>query len=350
MGGEGEKITFLNYLSAALRTKRAKKTLSSVNGPLCFMVEKEQIRRIERLVDIGKCDEALRHMVRDIDVDNPIQYFNQIRSKEQKERRRDAHCYPFVKVSCDEPKEILESIEIPIATVHNRECQWSGLNKDYDALKCANMKHCHPWKKRKNVCGQKESLVSNFCIYHQKYCVDSGRRHTDALLLITVPNIHGLCSECHILQEGNPPVKTKRHPGMRRKFTLEEKERLRLKSQHVEHSIHIDQGRSRDEKLKASLIENKYDCGMTRIITAKNVGQNLKKSLVRNIKRKQYDRNRLKSESAIWIQSLFRYKMLRKRIKCRQIKDCLGENDDRVGKKEVIKELITTPLTLTTKA
>jgi len=346
MEGKDKDIPFLKSLLAVLpelvpfskQAKRTKKLLQEMNHPSFFTNEKKQVERMEHLLESGRYDEALRQLTMDTDVDNPIQYFNRIRCNEQKILLEGNQNSPQVELPSFISKDRLESVQI--AANQNHKCQWTGFNEKFDALECANEKFCHPWKECKNVCNQVEAVTSNFCIYHEKYCVDKGKRHKDEMILITVPNMFGLCSECHILQEGNPPAKIRRHPGVRRKFCLKEKKILQPKSMSVEC---MDKGALLQEYNPMEVLEKAEgrkdtQLGMSRIIAARNIGQNLRMSLVRKKKVRQDDLHHLQSMSAVWIQSLFRYYKLRQRMKYVQSREIIIGNSGEQGEMKEARE------------
>ena len=346
MEGEDEEMPFLESLLAVLpftkQAKRSKKLLETVNHPSYFTNEKKKVERIEHLLQSGKYDEALTQLVMDTDTDNPIQYFNRIRCNEQKTLLQGDQNSPQLEFPSSISKNRVESVQI--AATPNHKCQWTGFNEKFDALECANEKFCHPWKECINVCNQVEPVTSNFCIYHEKYCVDKGKRHKDEMIIITVPNIFGVCSECHILQEGNPPAKIRRHPGVRRKFCLKEKKMLRPKSMSVER---MDKGALLREYNPMDVVEKvevrkDTQVGMSRIIAARNIGQNLRMSLVRKKKVRQDDLHHLRSTSAVWIQSLFRYYKLRQRMKYLHSKEIIIHNSGEQGEVKEAREKLET--------
>lgn len=79
----------------------------------------------------------------------------------------------------------------------------------------------HPWKTITNVCGREEQVKTCYCFYHQRFCVDESKRHTDHMIRISHPNKYALCTECFILKEGNTPNILERIPGIRRKRSNE---------------------------------------------------------------------------------------------------------------------------------
>ena len=346
MEGEDKEMPFLKSLLAVLpfskQAKRTKKLLDNVNHPSFFANEKKQVERIEHLLQSGRYDEALKQLVMDTDADNPIQYFNRIRCNEQKTLLQGDQKSPQVELPSSISKDRVESVQI--AANPNHKCQWTGFNEKFDSLECANEKFCHPWKECINVCNQVEPVTSNFCIYHEKYCVDKGKRHKDEMIIITVPNMFGLCSECHILQEGNPPAKIRRRPGVRRKFCLKEKNMLRPKSMSVER---MDKGALLQEYNPMKVVEKvegrkDTQVGMSRIIAARNIGQNLRMSLVRKKKVRQDDLHHLRSTSAVWIQSLFRYYKLRQRMKYLHSKEIIIHNSGEQGEVKEAREKLET--------
>jgi hypothetical protein len=77
----------------------------------------------------------------------------------------------------------------------------------------------HPWKTFINVCGQEEQVKTDYCFYHQRFCIDESKRHTDQMIRISCPNKYALCTECYILKEGVRPSLLERIPGIRRKIS-----------------------------------------------------------------------------------------------------------------------------------
>ena len=66
-----------------------------------------------------------------------------------------------------------------------------------------------------NVCGIQERIRSDYCIYHQRYCVDEEKRHPETYHRILYPNNSGLCTECYVLKEGQMPQSLEWIPGIR---------------------------------------------------------------------------------------------------------------------------------------
>ncbi len=100
-------------------------------------------------------------------------------------------------------------------------CCWEGYNSSQKILHCTNRKVIHPWKTLINVCGQEEQVKTGYCFYHQRFCVDESKRHTDQMIRISRPNKYALCTECFILKEGSTTSLLKRIPGIRRKISNE---------------------------------------------------------------------------------------------------------------------------------
>ena len=59
-------------------------------------------------------------------------------------------------------------------------------------------------------------MKTDFCSFHQKYCIDPEQRHREKIVEIKIPNKEALCVECFILHHGAPPLSITRIPGLRR--------------------------------------------------------------------------------------------------------------------------------------
>jgi hypothetical protein len=68
-----------------------------------------------------------------------------------------------------------------------------------------------------NINGKTARVVTSFCKFHQKCCLDESKRHT-FMKKISFPNKYGLCTECIVLRKGNNnvPVPLLHVPGVRK--------------------------------------------------------------------------------------------------------------------------------------
>lgn len=85
----------------------------------------------------------------------------------------------------------------------------------------------HPWKTVLNVCGIEEQVKTEYCQYHQKFCVDESKRHIGRMIRIKCANKYALCTECFILKEGKAPQLSERIPGLNMAETKEERKIIR---------------------------------------------------------------------------------------------------------------------------
>lgn len=59
-------------------------------------------------------------------------------------------------------------------------------------------------------------MKTDFCAFHQKYCIDPDQRHKEKIVQIKIANKDALCAECFIMHHGAPPRPVARVPGLRR--------------------------------------------------------------------------------------------------------------------------------------
>ena len=117
---------------------------------------------------------------------------------------------------------------------HSSNCTWIGVSETGESLCCINEAILHPWKQYKSLStGVFLPLSTGFCIFHQKYCLDSHHLHVKREIMptlsmntsssaslinnnyntedyssihpISLPNRLGLCKECFILDKGYAP-------------------------------------------------------------------------------------------------------------------------------------------------
>ena len=67
-------------------------------------------------------------------------------------------------------------------------------------------------------------MKTDFCAFHQKYCIDPHQRHKEKIVQIHIANKDALCAECFILHHGVPPRPVARFPGLRRCQNEDKKE------------------------------------------------------------------------------------------------------------------------------
>ena len=121
----------------------------------------------------------------------------------------------------------------------------------------------HPWKKAANTCNIEESVRSNYCAYHQKFCSDEFKRHAKKPVKINVPNKHALCTECFILKEGQQPENLRRIHGVKRKTTSKHnrgKEKNRTKSILVREMTQTKADETSEDYLKKVVAAKQIQC------------------------------------------------------------------------------------------
>ena len=102
-------------------------------------------------------------------------------------------------------------------------CTWVGNSEKGEPLHCVNYAILHPWKQyMSHSTGISSPLSTGFCIFHQKYCLDTSKLHVGGdirmmkrsllyrnrdyqLYPISLPNRDGLCKECFVLKNGKQP-------------------------------------------------------------------------------------------------------------------------------------------------
>lgn len=287
------------------RNKAEEKALRQVNNPTFFQAEKKRVLEIQNLITDGKHSDALKELLIDTHVDNPIKYYNKIRNGGADTSCNDVngktrHRTPLLAHNSETSPEI---------------CQWTGYNKKHDPLVCSNIVYEHKWKHFVNVFGQRERVKSDVCLYHQKYCVDENQVHGSTMMRITIPNEFGLCSDCNILKLGLPPSALSHYPGQRLKYTLEERRLKRLQTATIE-----DNAISLSSKSEQALIEcrgtidevrAKSSTQLSRVVAATIIRDTFQKSLARIRNVNVYNLERVRNRSAVQIQTFFRYYRLR---------------------------------------
>lgn len=186
--------SILDTLSFKKEDKIIFSTLKELNNLNFFEGEKERISEINAMDPRS----ALRELIKDTNDDDALRYYNAIRNI-SKNMQQDQH------------HTNSEECRIP------ERCIWIGHNKRLSELQCSNNSVFHPWKKRMNICMQREPIKTDYCYYHQKYCLDPQRRHENENILILNPNDSGLCNKCYVLINGCPPPKINRCPGQKHK-------------------------------------------------------------------------------------------------------------------------------------
>lgn len=184
----------LNKLPFKTENKVFLRKLKDLNNLDFFEGEKERISEINAMDPRS----ALRELMKDTNDENALEYYNTIR-----------HASQFMQVEQD--NELKKDCHPP------EQCIWIGRNKRLAVLECSNVAVFHPWKKIANICKQQDPMRTEYCYYHQKYCLDPKRRHENENILILIPNGSGLCNQCYVLQNGYPPPKLKKCPGLKHK-------------------------------------------------------------------------------------------------------------------------------------
>jgi len=186
--------SILNTLSFKAENKIMFSRLKDLNNLNFFEGEKERISEINAMDPRS----ALRELIKDTNDDNALRYYNAIRNASK---------------NMQQDRDLMNSEESLIP----ERCIWIGHNRRLVELQCSNQSVLHPWKKRINICMQREPIRTEYCHYHQKYCLDPKRRHENENILILNPNDSGLCNQCYVLINGCPPPKLNRCPGQHRK-------------------------------------------------------------------------------------------------------------------------------------
>jgi hypothetical protein len=186
--------SILNTLTLKKENKLSFRRLKELNNLDFFEGEKERISEIKDMDPRS----ALRELMKDTNDENALRYYNTIRNashtmQQDQDRLTKEDCLP------------------------SEQCIWIGQNKRLAELQCSNEAVFHPWKKMINICKHQEPMRTEYCYYHQKYCLDPKLRHENENILILIPNDSGLCNQCYILVNGCPPPKLKRCPGLRHK-------------------------------------------------------------------------------------------------------------------------------------
>ena len=342
--------SFVQSLLAALpftnKGKDTKTVLKRVNRPTFFVTEKERVNEIQTLVDQGKHRLALKQLVKDTNVENPIQYYNNIRKGEPVEcmsgmnKSRQTSPSNASEINNEQPQESTDNADI---------CQWTGYTRKFDQLVCSNNVFKHPWKSTTSVIGQREAAKSDICAYHQKYCIDESKGHGTQMIRIAIPNKFALCLECHILKVGAPPVALSRYPGQRRKYTLEDRQL------HESKLIIENNGEQHVEPKSDTIINVTYTAHAPRIsqtVAAMIIVQTFRNILARVREVKKYKLERLQNRAAVQIQSFFRYCRIRensRKNELQTLQDIKNEacREDKIANnapKPMIADLITPPI------
>jgi hypothetical protein len=309
-------ITFVHSLLATLPfTKQGKeaKEVFNLEKRLCFFKkEKERVDFLQDLVNNNRHREALRELVSDTTVENPIQYYNRLHYNEQQ-----SGVVSSPNTSTEVTSRINEKAYTKTQIESVRKCKWSGLNKNGIEMKCDNAVISLPWKNtNEGVFSEATLYLSNFCEYHQKFCIDVSKRHENKLKRIVIPNELGLCSDCYVLKTGNAPRKCDRYPGLKRKHNLiESKVMNKVQPLIIKRASNPDGQNAPDGN--GELNAKSYDRDVSQVIAAGTIRRSLRKSIARSKKNRQYEIIRLENMAAVWIQSLFRYSIIKKRIQSR---------------------------------
>lgn len=318
-----QRRTFVHSLLATLpftkQGKEAKEVFNLEKRLIFFKKEKERVDFLQNLINSNRHREALRELVSDTTVENPIQYYNRLHHNQQQSG---------VASSSNTSTEVTSGInekastKAPIESV--RKCKWSGLNKNGIEMKCDNVVISLPWKNTsEGVFSEANLYLSNFCEYHQKFCIDVSKRHENKLKRIVIPNELGLCSDCYVLKTGNAPRKCDRYPGLKRKHDIiESKGMNKVRPLNIKRASNAD-GQN-DPNGNGELNAKSYDRNISQVIAAGTIRRSLRKSVARSKKKRQYEIIRLENMAAVWIQSLFRYSIIKKRIQSR----CANGNQD----------------------
>ena len=310
--------SFLTSFAFTKKGKDIKKTLKKVNRPTFFRLEKERVREIQTLVNKRQHSAALKQLLQDTDAENPVQYYNKIRNVENGEKFGSE-----IKERTNIKESTNSGSNLPKDDQCAEKCGWTGFNRKYDQLSCENNVFSHPWKQVLNVCGQIEPVKSDFCAYHQKYCIDEDNFHEGAKVRIVVPNEFGLCSECFVLKVGSAPLELRRFPGLRRKHNLEERSILQPKA--------IDKtadSKESSEPLGEAKKARKESQRMTQTVATAMIAEAVRKHIRKKRILKKYFLDRLRNRSALQIQSSYRHFQLRQRLKVKAINFKFQNNNE----------------------
>ena len=197
-------------------------------------------------------------------------------------------------------------------------CCWEGFNSSHKALRCVNDKISHPWKTFIDVCGNEERAKTDYCQYHQKFCIDESRRHPNSIIRITCPNKHALCTECFVLREGKHPPFLERIPGLKRteknKKNVTDATRCTKKERHyITSNKHLE--------YQACVTDESDDREQQRNVWVNVVSAKIIQSRWRRYKTdvkkelEEYETYNLRNTAAVKIQVHFRHSLLKSKVK-----------------------------------
>ena len=315
--------TFIQSLLTSLpftaKSKETQSMLKRVNRPTFFVTEKQRVNEIQKLVKEGSHTTALKQLIKDTDVENPIQYYRKLKNSDDRQSNscengdeiisQSSNLSTTIKPSSCEPQT--ESSDPPNPSEEDiGTCQWSGYTRNLDQLICCNAKLKHPWKKKLSVLGRQEAEVSDKCIYHQKYCIDERKEHGSKMIRISIPNEFGLCSECHVLKIGYPPIALSHFPGQRRRYKVNHCQSLksRLLVEHAD-GMQDDKSRLRSDDDRTTM---RRATKMSRTVATRIIVRNLSKKVTRVRNMQQYKLERIHNSAAVQIQAFFLYCRLKK--------------------------------------
>lgn len=337
------KDSFLAIFPFTKQGKLSKKMLDKESRRMFWKKEQERVEYLQNLVNNHQHREALRQIVSDTTVENPIQYFNKIREEETRKSQNTvtaiAPSTKFEKTTeigtdtDDKINQSTSSITTTLATGSkvSKKCKWSGLNSKQYEMVCTNPAIPLPRKHHNNDKYPRQTTVymSNFCQYHQKYCIDVDQRHERAMNRIVIPNELGLCSNCYVLKVGRAPVMRDRYPGLKRKNELDFKNVQKAKPLFKKPMASLETINTCNIAEKTNSKNQKEK--ISPVIAAETIRRSMRRSLTKTRKSIQYERDRLENMSAVWIQSLFRYSLIKKRIRIRCATVGGNKSNDRNG-------------------
>mmetsp|Transcript_4314 Transcript_4314/g.8266 ORF Transcript_4314/g.8266 Transcript_4314/m.8266 type:complete len:979 (+) Transcript_4314:2862-5798(+) len=338
MDGETPTISFFHSLLATLpftkQGKEVRRVINVENRRTILKKEKERVVFLQGLIKSDRHREALRELVSDTTVENPIQYYNKIQYEQQLNGLLSSSNTSTTVASRNEEKSFINA-----PTESLRTCKWSELNNKGIEMKCSNVVISLPWRNtREGVFSEATVYLSNFCEYHQKFCLDVDKRHQNLLKRIVIPNEIGLCSDCYVLKTGKPPLKLDHCPGLRRKHGIGSTRANKVQPLIFKRSANLGYPNATygsEEKNSKS-----YNRQMSQVIAAGTIRRSLRKSIARSRKERQYEMDRLENMAAVWLQSFFRYIIIKKRTRSRYANGTVSTDADCATQYDMIAQMV----------
>ena len=180
----------------------ASKKREKIDPKGCVLAERERIDEIKTLIESEQYEEALRSLMSDTSAD--FHYFNQVKSEVLGKEHDDAFARRHGKLFERTP---------PAETLNT--CIWSGVNGFGHPMRCHNDCAYHLIEKVIDPLRVERPKQMDHCVYHVKYCMNTDNHRVP--MKIRIENEFGLCNECFLLRNGEPPKEMLRVPGTRRK-------------------------------------------------------------------------------------------------------------------------------------